>query len=256
MNDESEMCMDDDFDDDLMAELICQNCSCFFHHDDDDDCMGICSLDEGFESCWEDDLLMEKIDFSCCRELYLQKCFDGLREACDKFENAMMNIPEGMSVDTYLHIKALKDADTSDLYQCLHQTDRKSVLRALDRISYFARQDNHEAYDNLIRFCLELGPATSLKEVEFRVELVKILSSLPRAAQIVDAYVRELTRTPSNNMTRRLYTEILKELSRYPHDEIQAPIENLLSQTRYSYKIKRRIKEVAGLVETEDDSWF
>lgn len=247
---------DDSFTDDLLDERICQNCSYFFHHFDDDDCLGICSLDKDFGSYWDDENLTEKMDFSSCRDLYLKKCFEGLREACESFENSMIDIPEGMSVETYLRIEAMRDADTSELFQYLNQPDREIALRALDQIRYFACKGNMTAYTNLIRYCQELGPATTLEEVGFRIEIVGLLSFMPRNAQIIDVYIQELARTPSNNMTRKLYTKILRELGRYPQEEIRAPLEKLLNQVPYSYKIKRRISEVAGLVETEDTGWF
>jgi len=56
-------------------------------------------------------------------------------------------------------------------------------------------------------------------------------------------------------MTRRLYTEVLEALGRYPKSEIRAPIENLLHQKKFSTKIKRRIKEVAGLIESGEEDW-
>lgn len=239
-----------------MDERICQNCSYFFHHNDDYDGMGICSLDEDFALYLNDENLMENMDFSSCRELYLKKCFDGLRRACETFENAEIDVPEGMSVETYLRFEAVKDADTSELFQCLNQADRKSARYALDQIRYFVSKGNMTAYTNLFRYCQDLGPATTLEEVSFRIELVELLSSMPRNAQIIDTYVQELTRTPSNNMTRRLYTKLLKELGRYPQEEIRVPLERLLNQVPYSYKIKLRIKEVAGLVETENTSWY
>ncbi len=50
-------------------EPICQNCNRFFHHNDDEDSRSICSLDKDFEPYWDNEELMDRMDFSCCRAL-------------------------------------------------------------------------------------------------------------------------------------------------------------------------------------------
>ena len=157
--------------------------------------------------------------------------------------------------------KSLMFADTSELFIDLYQGDSDIALRALDRITYFIRKGNADAFKNLIRYNHELGPATTLEDVHYRVELMDCLASLPKHPLIVDALVQELTRTPSNNTTRQLYTKILKRLSQYPQEDIEGPLTRLLEQVTFSSKIKRRIMEVAGLIEPEEDThdfliWF
>ena len=57
--------------------------------------MGVCINDEAFKPFWDDDGIIENFDFSSCYEIYLEKRFDGEREACDQFEEPeILDIPE------------------------------------------------------------------------------------------------------------------------------------------------------------------
>ncbi|MDW7655778.1 MAG: hypothetical protein SCM11_01250 [Bacillota bacterium] len=127
---------------------------------------------------------------------------------------------------------------------------------SLDKMCTLIRCGDVTAYKNLITYYMALGPATTLEEAHFRIKIIDALSCLPRSTPFIDLYVKELARTPPNNQTRSLYTRILKELGRYSQEEICGPLEQLLSQVKYSHKIKRRIKEVAGLIETNEDDWY
>lgn len=245
------------YEEDPWSEPICQNCCYFFHHEDDDDSMGICSLDKAFDPYWDDEVLMESMDFSCCRDLYLQRCFDGQREACDSFEQALIeDIPEDMSIDTYMYIESMKNADPDKLFQNLQQEDREIALRAMNQLFLLIHSGNVKAYESLISYFRSLDSAISLEEVHYRIKLIEAMSHLPRSEKFIELYVNELARTPSNNTTRRLYTIILKELGRYPQEEICGPLEQLLNNVKYSNKIKRRIMEVAGMIEKEEDSVY
>lgn len=55
-----------------------------------------------------------------------------------------------------------------------------------------------------------------------------------------------------NNTTRKLYTEILKRLSRCPYEMVQEPLLELLSKRKYSFKIKNRIMDVARGKQTNE----
>lgn len=245
------------YEEDPWNEPICQNCCRFFHHNDDEDSMGICSLDKDFEPYWDNEELMDHMDFSCCRALYLEKCFDGLREACETFETAAIDdIPEGMSIETYFKLESSENTDLSELFRALRHENPDMILYALDKMCTMIRCGDVTAYKGLISYYMALEPVTTLEEAHFRIRIIDTLSTLPRSTPFIELYVQELARTPSNNQTRKLYTRILKELDRYPQEEICGPLEQLLSQVKYSYKIKRRIKEVAGLIETDEDNWF
>lgn len=245
------------YEEDPWNEPICQNCSRFFHHNDDEDSMGICSLDKDFEPYWDNEELLDHMDFSCCRALYLEKCFDGLREACESFEKAAIDDrPEGMSIETFLKLEVSEKSDLSKHIHALRQENPEMILNALDKMCIMIRRGDVTAYKNLIAYYMALGPATTLEEAHFRIKIIDALSCLPRSTPFIKLYVQELARTPSNNQTRKLYTRILKELDRYPQEEICGPLEQLLSQVKFSYKIKRRIKEVAGLIETDEDDWY
>lgn len=246
---------DDGIEDDPFQARVCQNCCYFFHHFEDDDSMGICSKETVFFTSWDDENQMENIDFSSCYDLYVQNQFDGEREACEAFENAMIEDGDDMDLEAHMKLETLQEIDTTPLFKNLEQSDRESAKYTLQKIGFLANRGHLDALEKLIHFYQEMGPVTSLEEAAFRIEYVRILSNLPYTREVVDTYIMELARTPSNNITRRLYTKILEELGRYPKSEIRAPIENLLHEKKFSAKIKRRIKEVAGLIESRDEDW-
>lgn len=64
----------------------------------------------------------------------------------------------------------------------------------------------------------------------------------------IEAYVNELARSPSNNVTRQLYTLILRQLSQCPKELVEGPLLELLKKKKFSYKIKKRIM---GVIEEE-----
>jgi len=237
----------------IVLDRICQNCAYFFQDDKDEDDMGICSLDKAFDPYWDDKGVSENMDFSVCRELYQKRRFDSQRDACDHYEQVEIEeLPDDINIDTLLRFEMRQSLDIGQLLELLETRpgERREVLHT---IYMQIRDGNQEASDRFFDYYNGLGPAASLEDVAYRIEIVTMLSWLPRDEHIVAAYVRELARTPSNNTTRRLYTEILSKLERYPEAEICAPLEKLLAEVPYSYRIKRRIREVAGLIRSDDD---
>jgi hypothetical protein len=111
--------------------------------------------------------------------------------------------------------------------------------------------DNKSAYQGLLDFYNRLPGAEELEDVHTRVKIVEALGRVV-SPETVGALVNELKRTPSNNVTRQLYTEILKKLRRFPAELITEPVEKLLAEKKYSYRIKKRIEE---LLEPDDDFW-
>ncbi|UNC91236.1 hypothetical protein [Candidatus Contubernalis alkaliaceticus] len=94
--------------------------------------------------------------------------------------------------------------------------------------------------------------AEELEDVHTRVKIVAALSHV-HDAETVKALGYELKRSISNNVTRQLYTTILKELRSFPMELISEPVENLLAEKDFSYKIKKRIEE---LLEPEYDNFW
>lgn len=224
---------------------ICQNCSFFFPDREDID-SGVCILDEAFEPFM--DQILENDDFSSCYNLYLQKRFEGQKEACDKFEEPeILDIPEGEDIIAYLTVENLKHQNVDEIIKYLHSSDPDLVKKAISAISTYVYIGNMDAYEGLISYYESLGPAQDLDDVNLRIRVIDMLNRYESEPRTMEAYINELARTPSNNTTRKLYTLILKRLSYCPAEIVSGMLLELLNKKQYSYKIRKRILEVAGL---------
>jgi len=236
---------------------ICSNCACFFQDKNDfDSGFGVCMMRNADEfEPYLDDGIMESSDFSACHDLYMEKRLDGERNGCDKYEEIeTIDLPEGMDLSTYLALESAleekKHRNVDDLVQRLREADSyESAMKAFSSISYYMHLGNQNAYNALLSYYMSLGPAESLDDVHIRVEIVEDISSKGSAEDKIKAFVHELARTPSNNMTRQLYTAILRELCRCPAEMVREPLLVLLDRVEYSYRIKKRMKEI---VETKE----
>lgn len=99
----------------------------------------------------------------------------------------------------------------------------------------------------MINYYMGLGSAESLEDVCMRIKIVDILSTKESERNTIEAYVNELARTPSNNTTRQLYSLVLKRLSMCPVEIVRELLLELLGKRQYSYKIRKRIMEIAGI---------
>jgi len=224
---------------------ICQNCSSFFHDSRDTD-LGICLNDEVFEPFLDE--IIENADFSNCYDLCLKKRFDGRKEACDQYEEPeIIEIHDDEDFNAYILHEKLKHQNVDEIIKYFNSSDKEIVKKAISAISTYVFIGNRGAYEGLINYYMGLGPAESLEDVYIRIKIVDILSTKESERDTVEAYVNELTRTPSNNTTRQLYSLVLKRLSMCPVEIVRELLLELLDKRQYSYKTRKRIMEIAGI---------
>lgn len=224
---------------------ICQNCGGFFQYDKDIyTSFGVCVNDAAFEPFI--DKIIEESDFSCCPELYREKRYDGDREACDEFnEPEFLDIPEGDDyIKAYLRADIMKHQNIDEIAKYFYDSDKNIVRNAIATISTYIYLGNIGAYEELIKYYMSLGPAEDLEDVYIRMQVVEILSSKEDEKNTIDAYIKELARTSSNNTTRQLYTKILERLRKCPSEMVEEPLLELLRKKKYAPKMKNRILEV------------
>jgi len=229
----------------MELDKICQNCSYFFQDSRDTD-LGICVNDEAFEPFLDE--IMENADFSNCYEIYLKKRFDGGKEACDQYEEPeIIEIPDDEDINAYILHEKLKHQNVDEIIKYFYSSDNEIVKKAISSISTYVFIGNKGAYEGLINYYMGLGPAESLEDVYMRMKIVDILSTKESERKTIEAYVNELARTPSNNTTRQLYSLLLKRLSMCPEEIVRGMLLELLGKRQYSYKIRKRIMEIAGI---------
>lgn len=88
---------------------------------------GVCLNDPAFEPFVKE--ILENGDFSNCYDLYLEKRFDGDKEPCDQFaEIEEAEIPDGMDIETYIHIEAMKHQNVDALIEYLRSPNARIVF--------------------------------------------------------------------------------------------------------------------------------
>jgi hypothetical protein len=231
----------------MELDKICQNCSSFIQDSNDLVIgLGICVEDEVFEPFLDE--IMENADFSNCYEIYQKKRFNGEMEACDQYaEPEIIEIPEGEDIRGYLIYENMKTQNVDEIIKYFYDSNLMIVNNAVSAISAYVHIGNKGAYEGLINYYMGLGPAESLEDVHLRIKIVDILSTRESENNTIAAYVNELARTPSNNTTRKLYSLILERLGKCPEDMTYRPLLELLEKRQYSYKIRKRIMEIAGI---------
>lgn len=231
----------------MEPDNICQNCNSFFGDIRDTETgLGICLRDEIFDTFIDD--IMENSDFTCCYDLYLNKRFNGEKAACAHFEESeIFEISNENDIFEFILSENLKHQKVDKIIENLHSSSSIKVKEAITSISAYIALGNDNAYEGLINYYMGLSPADSLEDVHIRMEIVEALSRKKSEKNTINAYVNELVRTPSNNTTRQLYSEILKLLGKCPAEMIKEPLLELLDKRQYSYKIKNRIMEIAGI---------
>ena len=74
-----------------------------------------------------------------------------------------------------------------------------------------------------------------------------------KTKETTDLLFRELRITVSSNSTRQYIDRILKSLKRFPLEFIEEGFEELLKDSKWSYRMKRKFKEI--LEDVEYRSW-
>ncbi|MEW6623715.1 MAG: hypothetical protein AB1420_11435 [Bacillota bacterium] len=153
--------------DDLMElDRICQNCSSFWQ-DQDDLNLGVCLNDKVFEPYLDEIFDLE--DFSSCYELYLQKLYNGEKEACEQFsELEILEVPEGEDIYAYLRVEQMKYQNVDEIIRYLYDSDNEVVKNAILGLSTYVYIGNESAYKGLIKYYMGLGPAETLEDVYMR----------------------------------------------------------------------------------------
>lgn len=230
-----------------LNEPICSNCTSFFQDQDSDDWrtgFGVCMNDPEFDPFAEE--ICETGSFSCCYDLYQKKRFDGDREGCEDFElPEKADIPEGMDIKTYLELEGMKRADLSEVIKVLYEPDLDRIYRAISMLQTYAYMENEGAYEGLLQYYEGLGPAQTLEDVHLRKRIVEVFERFESERRVLEAFVNELKRSPSNNTTNQLYRLILVRLNKANHEIVSELLWKLLDEKKYSTKMKNKITAIA-----------
>jgi len=243
---------------DKELEKICMNCQSYYPDRLDEPTeFGICLNDIDFDPYIDE--LLEKQNFNCCKELIARKKFDGNREACEDFE--MIEIKEDPILEQELE-KLAKDGNVNEETVkeifLMHSLRSQSVeeyakklespgfnvrLKAIKTLAGLTSFKNKEASELLINFFRNIPPPKTLEEVHFKIEVFGFVNRREFQEKLIPVLIRDLYNTSSNNTTRQWITEI-RFFQICSIEDIREPLEKMLKEKRFSYRIKNKIKEI------------
>jgi hypothetical protein len=249
-------------------EAICFNCNQFFPANMDEPTeLGICLNDQAFEPFIDE--LFENHKTAPCQQLVDDKKFSGEQEACDAFDE----IEEGMDIDenSPLGMALSRLSETGELdiesfraaiieekinnidwkklpvdqyvtpLRSSNPRERDTAINALGGLIAFG---NMEAYHELFHFFKQLPPLTTTKAVHLKIELFRHLNQYSKKSMLLPELIEELYETPSNNTTRQWISKIFHFLEQCPRKEIREPLEKMLKDKRFSYRLKQKMKNL------------
>ncbi len=220
-------------------EVSCQNCGCFFQDGaDSEPGWGICSMMPEFDEFM--DIIMEENTFECCFDLYQSKRFDGSINSCEEFSPIEELKEEELSYIKQVEI--LQIADPSGVRDQLFNSsldEQTSIVKFLDK---YVRFGNERVFNLLLEYLKSLPTANTIHLVNHRLAVIEVLSAYPEYRLWVTPLVNELSRTPSNQTTRRLFIEVLKILMSKNNDEIiEKSLTSLLNSRNFAPKMREHI---------------
>jgi hypothetical protein len=251
-------------------ERVCFNCNNFFPASVDDITeFGICLNDENFEPFIDE--LIEKYNYACCQALVDEKKFKGDCEACPEYSQA--EIGRSIEIDETTEfgkelISAIKtgtldkktledlivrerirniDLKTlpADRYaEQLKSSSPKEKNAAISSLGALISAGNKEAFDILCEYFKALPPPKTIKEVHFKVDLLRELERPSFRPLLIPILISELYDTPSNNTTRQWISAILGVLKDSPYEEVRTHLLTMLKDKRFSYRLKKKMKDI------------
>ena len=231
----------------------CSNCNSFIYDKKDFETgFGVClrNVNE-FEPYIES--ICEEYDFNSCMNLYDNKRFDGERTACSEFEKIEAEEFDTDEIDigkmdekeifAIVQLK-MKNRNIDDIIEKLKLGNLIEKKNAISTLNSFIAMGNKSALDCLLEYFKTSSPARTIDEVHNRVMIIDILKIREDEKVMIQVFINELCKTPSNNTTRKIYTEIFKFFERCSLEIIKKPLLNYIKNNPCTYRIKQRILEI------------
>jgi len=122
--------------------------------------------------------------------------------------------------------------------------ERDSAISSLSALIVFG---NKAAFQELFNFFRQLPPPNT-QEVHFKENLLHNLQFTKHKTVLTRVLLKELYNTPSNNTTRQWISDILRYLEYCPPEKIRKPLEKMLNDKRFSYRLKQKIERILSMV--------
>ena len=248
-------------------ERICWNCNQFLSSSMEEATeYGICLSDEDFAPFIDE--LLEKSNYSCCQDLIDSKKFLGEREACENYEEMELmeiddNSPLGQELERLGESGELnpetfkaalleeqirnidwKTAPVDRYVKQLESSEKEEREAGVSSLGAMIAFGNKEAFKQLLKYFKKLPPPKILEEVYFKKEVLRQLEHNKARWQMLPCLIDKLYKTPSNNTTRQWISAIFRFLEYAPKDKVREPLEKMLKDKRFSYRLKKKMKNI------------
>lgn len=258
-------------------EPACADCNHFFPASDGPTVYGICLNDPVFEPYLDE--LLENQNYDCCKKLIEQKKFDCNNAPCPDFEPAeITNLGEidddselakvlrngfergkfdkaalenGILTDLVNQIN-WKEMAVEPLEQKLKSANPEERDSAINTLIYLLYNNNEAAKRMILLYFNELPPPKTLEEVHFHKDLLRRLDVSQLRQELPEVLIKKLYQTPSNGTTRQWISEIFKVLKSSATEEMIEPLEEMLKDKRFSYRLKQKIKKILSICYGDD----
>jgi len=246
-------------------ERICLNCSCFLPASADELTeFGLCLNDEAFEPFIDE--LLGKSNYDCCKDLIERKKFLGDCEACPDFDlgkrieidensefgRAILSALEKGPLDLKTFERLILEEEVRRIdFMTLPIDEHAKQLRspkreeqdaAIKSLAALAKLENKAAFEELFNYLQQLPPPTTIEEVHFKIDLLRHFEYLEFRPLLTQFLLDELYNTPSNLTTRQWISAILEFLRRCPEEDVREPLEKMISEKRFSYRLKKKVE--------------
>ncbi len=250
-------------------EHICANCHSVHPSEPVYSEFAVCLHDPEFEPYL--DAILDKQDFSRCQHLIARKRFAWESKACEHFDpidpdseiecsSEVARSLENPAKDGDLSSHAIENVLLEDLIQRidwksqpvdryveqLNSAESSSQRdKAIDSLGALVLQGNKAAFDVLCSTLRNLSPGDTLSQSQFKSRLLRNLNlTRDYRRDLAHLLVQDLFNTPSNNQTRGWYTDVFKFFVGSAWEFAEEALSPMLDSPRFSYRIKRRVREV------------
>jgi hypothetical protein len=164
-------------------------------------------------------------------------------------ENGQLN---KQTIDKVLHKTLEKQIDNIDwetvpIDKQVTKLKSKDPLKreeAISNLSGLIAFGNTKALNELLNYFISLPPARSIENVRHKIELLKKLGHRDKNIDLLPHLIDELYQTSSNNTTRQWISAIFEYLKSLPLEQVQKPLEKMLKDKKFSYRLKNKMKEI------------
>lgn len=248
-------------------ERICWNCAHFFPATMEEATeFGICLNHEEFDPFIDE--LLENSNYSCCQDLVDRKKYEGDREACEDFEetqsieiddNSFLGLELSrlieagdLTLETFERVlleEQIRNIDWTTMPVDKYEAKLKDLApdkrqEAISSLHAMISLGNKQALLALVNFLRGLPLPETIEEVHFKKDILRRLDRPETREVLIPYLIDELYRTSSNNTTRQWISDILRFLEYSPIELVRDPLEQMIKEKRFSYKLKQKMKSI------------